>query len=56
MSKKKSRRRVSMTISSQSLYHLENFARIYHKDIGWVVDKLTREKMISLRIDSKVRS
>ena len=45
-----------MKISSQSLYHLENFAKIYHKDIGWVVDKLTREKMISLRIDSKVRS
>lgn len=45
-----------MKISSQSMYHLENFARLYHKDIGWVVDKLTREKMISLRIDSKVRS
>lgn len=23
----------------------------YHKDIGWVVDKLTREKMISLHVE-----
>lgn len=51
MSKKKSRRRVCMKISSQSMYHLENFARLYHKDIGWVVDKLTREKMISLHVE-----
>lgn len=51
MSRKNNRRRVSMTVSSQTLYHLDEFARAYHKNIGWVVDKLVWEKMISLHED-----
>ena len=44
---KKNRRRVSMLLSSQTLYHLENMAQFCgHKDIGRVVDKLVREKRL----------
>lgn len=47
MSKKNSRR-VSVVISAQTLYHLETMAQYSKCDIGRVIDKLVREKQISL--------
>ena len=44
---KYNRRRVSVLISSQTLYHLENMAQFCgHKDLGRVIDKLVREKRL----------
>ena len=41
-------RRIHTTISSQTLYHLENMRKFSgYKDIGQVIDKLVREKRIS---------
>lgn len=44
---KKNRRRISVLVSSQTLYHLENMAQFCgHKDLGRVIDKLVREKRL----------
>ena len=44
---KYNRRRVSILLSSQTLYHLEHMAQFSgHKDLGRVVDKLVREKRL----------
>lgn len=41
-------RRIHTTVSSQTLYHLENMKKFSgYKDIGQVIDKLVREKRIS---------
>lgn len=41
-------RRIHTTVSSQTLYHLENIRKFSgYKDIGQVIDKLVREKRIS---------
>ena len=46
---KHNRRRVSVLISSQTLYHLEQMAQFCgHKDLGCVIDKLVREKRLSI--------
>lgn len=46
---KKNLRRVSMIVTAQTKYNLERLAAAAgYKDIGRVVDKLTREKMIAL--------
>lgn len=46
---KKNFRRISTLVSAQTLYHLENMRRFHkYKDIGQVIDKLVREKQISL--------
>ena len=43
----KNRRRISVLVSSQTLYHLENMAQFCgHKDLGRVIDKLVREKRV----------
>lgn len=40
-------RRIHTTVSSQTLYHLENMRKFSgYKDIGQVIDKLVREKRI----------
>ena len=46
---KKNMRRVSMLVTAQTAYNLEKLAAMsgYH-EVGRVVDKLVREKMISL--------
>lgn len=45
---KKNLRRISITVSSQTLYHLENMRCLCgYKDIGQVIDKLVREKRVS---------
>ena len=46
---KKNRRRISVLVSSQTLYHLENMRQFCgYGDIGRVIDKLVREKQIEL--------
>lgn len=46
---RKNQRRISVTVSSQTLYHLENMRQFCgYKDIGRVIDKLVRDKQISL--------
>lgn len=45
-------RRVSMTVTAQTLYHLNKLAAMSgYKNIGRVVDKLVREKVVSLHPD-----
>lgn len=42
-------RRVSIVVTAQTLYHLNKLAAISgYKEIGRVVDKLVREKVVSL--------
>lgn len=51
---KSNRRRISITVSSQTLYHLQvmaNFSGI--KDLGRVIDKLVRDKQIQLNESTK---
>ena len=44
----KNLRRIHITISSQTLYHLENMRNFSgYKAIGQVIDKLVREKRIT---------
>lgn len=44
----KNLRRIHTTVSSQTLFHLENMRKFSgYKDIGQVIDKLVREKRIS---------
>ena len=50
---KKNLRRVSMLIASQSVYNLERLRAMYgYHEIGQVVDKLVREKMLSLHTEN----
>lgn len=53
---KKNMRRVSMLVTAQTIYNLEKLAAMsgYH-EIGRVVDKLVREKMISLNTQKPCR-
>ena len=50
---KKNLRRLSTLIAAQTDYNLEWLAAIYGKDKGWVIDKLVREKMLSLRCETE---
>lgn len=44
----KNLRRIHTTVSSQTLFHLENMRKFSgYEDIGRVIDKLVREKRIS---------
>lgn len=48
--RKKNLRRVSVVITAQTQYNLERLAAACgYKDIGRIIDKLTREKMIENR-------
>ena len=50
MSKRTNQRRVRILVTAQTLWHLEDLAKICgYQEIGRVVDKLVREKMLSLR-------
>lgn len=52
--KNKNLRRLSILITAQTAYHLYEYARLAgYKEIGKVVDKLVREKMIEMKGDSK---
>ena len=47
---KKNMRRVSLRVTAQTLYNLERLRQMGElRDMGRVVDKLTREKMVALR-------
>lgn len=47
---KKNQRRVSVLVTAQTLGNLEKLAAMCnYKELGHVIDKLVREKMITLR-------
>lgn len=49
---KSNRRRVSILITAQTLWNLNRLAAICgYKEIGKVVDKLVREKMLEMKGD-----
>lgn len=49
---KKNMRRLSLRVTAQTLYNLERLRQMGGlQDLGRVVDKLTREKMIALHGD-----
>ena len=51
---KKNLRRVSVTLNTQTIYHLEQMAAVSgYNNIGRVIDKLTREKMLTMRDSRK---
>lgn len=53
---KKNLRRVTMVVTTQTLYHLHRMAAMAgygEKDIGRVVDKMTREFCAAQRIDAE---
>ena len=48
---KKNLRRISIVVTAQTKGNLERLAEVSgYKELGRVVDKLTREKMISLHV------
>lgn len=50
---KKNMRRISILVTAQTAKNLERLASMCgYREIGMVVDKLTREKMISLHTDA----
>ena len=50
MNRKKNLRRLSVLVTAQTLYNRHKLADMTgSRDVGWVVDKLTREKMLALR-------
>lgn len=54
MTNKKNLRRVSMVVTAQTLYHLNQLAAMSgYNEIGRVVDKLVREKAVSLSVGRK---
>ena len=54
MSRKSHLRRLSVLVTAQTLYNLECLRQMGElQDMGRVVDKLTREKMIALHGDHK---
>ena len=54
MTNKKNLRRVSMVVTAQTLYPLNQLAAMSgYSEIGRVVDKLVREKAVSLNVGRK---
>ena len=50
MSRRTNKRRVRILVPAQTLWHLEELSKLCgYKELGRVVDKLTREKMLALR-------
>ena len=49
-------RRLSLVVTAQTAWHLEQLARVCgYRETGHVVDKLVREKMLSLRLPKEER-
>lgn len=48
MSKKRARK-LSMTVDSRTFFHLNDLSKMEHMSVGRVVDKLVREKMLSMK-------
>lgn len=56
MSKKKNLRRLSTLVTAQTMGNLERLAAMAgYGSTGQVIDKLTRDRMISLHIDRSER-
>lgn len=52
----KNLRRLSLVVTAQTAWHLEQLARVCgYQETGHVVDKLVREKMLSLRLPKEER-
>ena len=50
VSRKKNMRRLNTLVTAQTLYHLQRLADMTgSRNVGRVVDKLTREKMLALK-------
>lgn len=50
----KNMRRVRITVTAQTLYHLQDIADACgHRDMGCVVDKLVREHQLAAKIKTK---
>lgn len=50
MNRKKNLRRLSVLVTAQTLYNLQKLADMAgSRDVGRVVDKLTREKMLAMK-------
>ena len=50
MNRKKNLRRLSVLVTAQTLYNLQKLADMAgNRNVGQVVDKLTREKMLALK-------
>ena len=50
VSRKKNMRRLNTLVTAQTLYHLQRLADMDgNRNVGRVIDKLTREKMLALR-------
>lgn len=53
----KNLRKLNCKVSSQTLYHLEHFAATMGvNNVGIVIDKLMREKMLSMRVDQEEKA
>ena len=56
MNRKKNLRRLSVLVTAQTLYNLQKLADMAgNRNVGRVVDKLTREKMLALKVLPQVR-
>ena len=54
MSRRTNQRRIRILVTAQTLWHLEDLAKICgYQEIGRVVDNLVREKMLSLRTEER---
>lgn len=50
-------RRLSTLVTAQTRYNLERLAQMEgERSLGRIIDKLTREKMLSLRMERKAYS
>ena len=53
---KKNMRRISILVTAQTAHNLERLADMDgRRDVGRIVDKLTREKMLSLHVGKRER-
>lgn len=52
---KKNLRKIHCTVTSQTLYNLQHMAAAMGtSNLGMVIDKLTREKMLSRKLDALI--
>ena len=54
---KKNLRKIHCTVTSQTLYNLQHMAAAMGvNNIGMIIDKLTREKMLSMRVNQEEKA
>lgn len=50
MSDRANKRKITIRVTAQTLYHLQQLAEACgYKDLGRVIDKLVREKMLQMK-------